>query len=415
MPKRRIHIAYVCGDRGVPVGGGKGASLHVAELTRALASLDVDVSIVCARSETTGHSDVSSAEVIDVGAGRWSRRMRKRVALDGRGPEAKAAAAETRSMLLNDAFAHELSRLHRRRPIDAVYERYSLWTWAGVAFAERNALPHLMEVNAPLVEEQERYRDLVAKRAAIAIRRYLFETTDRILVPSAALVDHVVKQGGHPGAVRVVPNAADPQRFAPRRGVRDKGKDTFVIAFLGSIKPWHGLDGLVRSFVRLHRRDPSYRLRIIGDGPIRADVEAQLAKAGVSDAAEITGAVPYDEVPVRLADADVAVAPYERMKGFYFSPIKIFEYMAAGLPIVGARLGQIEELLHHGENALLVTPGSVMETCRAIERVRRSPALAEKLGGNARRRLVARHTWRHNGRRVLDYIASLERAAGRDS
>ena len=364
------------------------------------------VTAVCARSQLDGHSDVSALDVIDVGGSRWSRRLRKTVG----GKSARPSVPETRMLLLNDAFAHELHRLHKRRPIDAVYERYSLWTWAGAAFAQRYGVPHLLEVNAPLLEEQKRYRSLVSASVAADVRDYVFASANRVLVPSRALVPHLRSNGVAAGNIRVVPNAADPHRFRPRRESSDDG--FFRLGFLGSLKPWHGLDLLLRAFLRLHRRDASYRLVVIGDGPLRPELERRVADKGAFDAVEFTGAAPYDRVPELLASIDVALAPYEPMAGFYFSPIKIFEYMAAGLPIVAASLGQIEEVLDHRRSALLVRPGSVVELADAVARIRSDPKLGDRLGRNARKAAVARHTWQRNARRVVGYVETLRTRRG---
>ena len=75
-----------------------------------------------------------------------------------------------------------------------------------------------------------------------------------------------------------------------------------------------------------------------------------------------TGAVPHEEIPAWLGHFDVALAPYRPTEhAFYFSPLKLFEYMACGVPTVAARLGQIEEVVRHGETGLLYTPGQLDE------------------------------------------------------
>src|SRR5262249_53202779 len=82
-------------------------------------------------------------------------------------------------------------------------------------------------------------------------------------------------------------------------------------------------------------------LLIVGDGPERPRLEADLCARGLRELTQFTGSVDSDEVPGLLASMEVAVAPYPKLASFYFSPLKVYEYMAAGLPIVASRIGQL--------------------------------------------------------------------------
>lgn len=400
---RRPHIAYVCSDRGVPVGGHKGASLHVAELVRALGQRGADVHILAARVASPECTTLGEAEVTDVGGSRGARRARETLLRSSDGLEPGGGTAEAAGILYNQELARALEKLHRARPVDAVYERYSLWSHAAAGFARAHGIPYLLEVNAPLAEEQKRYRELRNDAMAASLERYLFASADRVLVPSAALVAHAAAHGAHARNVVVVPNAADPARFRPARR-RAAARDGFVIGFVGSLKPWHGLSDLALAFRRLARRDKGYRLLIVGDGPMRAEVEKQLDDWGLSSRATFTGAADHEAVPALVAAMDAALAPYPVDAPTYFSPIKIFEYMAAGVPIVASRVGQIAELLEHRRTALLYEPGSIAGLVACIEELRRRPALAQKVAAEGRRTLVRRYTWKRNAGQVLGLI-----------
>ncbi|MEO2135894.1 MAG: hypothetical protein ABGY28_00345, partial [bacterium] len=128
--RRRRHVVYVCMDRGVPVGGYKGASAHVAELTNALVDLRCDVHIVAARS--TGDASSTYVQVSDLGAERSSRRSKASLSAGAKGPREQAAATEARGIMLNETVSRTLEKIHKRRPIHAVYERYSLWNYSAV-------------------------------------------------------------------------------------------------------------------------------------------------------------------------------------------------------------------------------------------------------------------------------------------
>ncbi len=402
---KRLHIAYVCADRGVPIGGYKGASAHVAELTQALTRLDAEVRTVAVRAV-----EDAATSVIDLGKDRAARQMRQTVFAAARGPRQQAKAAEVYGLLVNQYLAHELDRLHRRWHIDAVYERYSLWSYAAANFARSERLPYLLEVNAPLREEQRRYRSLDNRAAAEGLESYLFRSADHVLVPSAELRPYVVGRGAAARRVHVMPNAADPEAFALPRVRRDDG--TFVIGFLGTLKPWHGVEDLVTAFRRLHRVFPGYRLLFAGDGPLRPQLQRRLRQYGLDGAATFCGEVDHAGVPEKLAQMDIGVAPYPRLAGFYFSPLKIFEYMAAGLPVVASDIGQPGEILTHGKNALLHRPGAATELAARIEELRRDPALAQRLGRAGRAMVRRRFTWRRNAQRVLALIQRHQHPVG---
>src|SRR5262249_55329491 len=132
-------------------------------------------------------------------------------------------------------------------------------------------------------------------------------------------------------------------------------------------------------------------------------------------AAQLTGAVPPSEVPRLLAGMDAAVAPYPKLPRFYFSPLKVYEYMAAGLPVVASRLGQLEELIRHGINGLLCPPGDAAALAAALAGLRADPGLRRRLGETARATVLRQHTWEAAVGRILclaEAIATPDLVAG---
>ncbi len=380
-----MNIAYVNADAGIPLFSTKGAAVHVRDFAGAATRLGHAVRIFTAKAGTPSATWAVPHQVVEA-------------------DEITQDRPEEQGLRLNTALRAALARDHRRSAFDLIYERYSLWSHSSLNFARRRGLPYVLEVNSPLVVEQATYRSLSRQATARRIERYVFGAATRIVTVSTEVADYVCAQGALPARVVVAVNGVDLSLYT---NVQPPSTDDtrFTIGFLGSLKPWHGIDVLIDALQLLVSRHPHYHLRLIGDGPERARLTAQIAERGLSAHATVVGQVARDQVPVHLSDVDVAVAPYPRLDGFYFSPLKVFEYMAAGRPIVASRIGQIESVLEDQQTALLVTPGDPGTLADAIETLRRQPALAVRLSRAARDQAFSRHGWEHT---VATALAGVE-------
>ena len=127
---------------------------------------------------------------------------------------------------------------------------------------------------------------------------------------------------------------------------------------------------------------------------------------GLAGVVHCTEAVAPHEVPGLLTSVDAAVAPYPRATGFYFSPLKVYEYLAAGRAVVASRVGQLETVIRHEVNGLLCPPGDAAALATALEHLRREPALRARLGRAARATVLRQHTWDAVAARVLELAAA---------
>jgi glycosyltransferase involved in cell wall biosynthesis len=378
-----MRIAYVCADLGVPVFGRKGCSIHVQEVVRALSEQGATVELFARRLEgepPPGLETVCTHELPAV-------------------PRVDPAIREQMALAANDD-VHAL--LEREGLFDLVYERYSLWSFAAMEYARDSGTPGLLEVNAPLIFEQAEHRTLVDRIAAELVAERVFGAATALLAVSAEVAAYLQQSRATRGRIHVVPNGVDPNRFPPNLTPICHGPPgSFTVGFVGTLKPWHGLTTLVEAFALLQRDSTNARLLVVGDGPERSRLEADLAQRGLRDSALFTGAVAPHMVPGLLASMDVAVAPYPKLTNFYFSPLKVYEYMAAGLPIVASRVGQLVELLRHEETGLLYPPGDAPALAAALQRLRTDGALRKRLGSAARAIAFQKHTWAAVARRII--------------
>jgi glycosyltransferase involved in cell wall biosynthesis len=315
-------------------------------------------------------------------------------------PSARDAAARERAAVrANRTFRRALSSAGR---FEAVYERYSLWSVAGMQFAREAGIPGVLEVNAPLIEEQAEYRALCDRTTVTRIASQTFGAAHTILAVSQAVADYVARFPGTSDRVHVIPNGVDPFRFPSAVYDRADGLDgVFTVGFVGTLKPWHGLPILVDAFAELYAENPRMRMIVVGDGPWGAQLEERVSARGLTAVTRLTGAVAPQEIPALLAAMDAAVAPYSARPDFYFSPLKVLEYMAAGLPVVASRIGQIEELIADGETGLLCEPDNPRSLADRLRLLRGSPTLRMTLGAAARAAVVKDHTWLEVTRRIF--------------
>ncbi|NJM71996.1 MAG: glycosyltransferase family 4 protein [Cyanobacteria bacterium CRU_2_1] len=379
-----MRLAYICADPGVPVFGHKGCSIHVQEMIRALRKQGVQVELFATRLGGEPPPDLETLPI-------------------HRLPHLPKGEPNIREKAALAANYDLLAVLEHKGPFDLVYERYSLWSFAGMEYAHARSVPGILEVNAPLIEEQAAYRSLIDRDSAEHVAARVFNSATVLSAVSKEVAAYLERYLISQNHLYVVPNGVNPDRFPPDlKSICPSTSKNFTVGFVGSLKPWHGLPVLVEAFAILHQRVPKSRLLIVGDGTEKADLVADLSARGLLEAAHLTGAVPPNEVPELLASMDVAVAPYPDQSQFYFSPLKVYEYMAAGVPVVASRIGQLEELIQDKVNGILCPPGDAMALAAALGRLRWQSQLRVRLGQAGRATVLKNYTWDAIVQRLLN-------------
>jgi glycosyltransferase involved in cell wall biosynthesis len=404
-----MKILYLNTDRGIPVLGDKGASVHVRAFTRAAAALGHEVVLACA-SLGRGNPE-PPAHVIHLGI----------VADEARILE-ECARRELPTSDLNDPiFRRELECLCHDRALpgrllaeldriafkpDLVYERHALFHESGVRIAEELGVPRMLEVNAPLVAEQAKYRGLRLARAAISAESQSYRAAAAIIAVSDAVASHIQTAFGPMDKLHVIPNGVDLDLFSLTGGGADI-RNRFglgsgvVIGFVGSFKPWHGIGLLLDVFETLVRNRPELRLVAVGDGPELAMARERAATPALAGRVVLPGRISHADIPTWMTAMDMTVAPYLPQPDFYFSPMKIVESLAAGRPVVAPRVGQIPELVREGETGLLYAPGDALALGDALTMLIDDPGRRRSMGESARGFAVGR-SWGAVVRRILE-------------
>lgn len=304
-------IAYLSASPGIPLQGPSGASAHIRDLVSALRCLDtVDLYVpqIMDRRGIFGPS-IEAFETGMVGWPSWLKHWR-----------------EYREVRISKRLARHALKRHVRW--DLVIERHSLFSNAGRTVADHHHCPLVLEVNAPLVAERLRYETIYRHRYAQDWERDVLRGADHVVAVSAWLKDWLEQEVG---CTRVthIPNAVTPLKGNPVRGREWLGlnDDRPIVGFVGSMKPWHGI-----GFLSELASDMDAHVVAIGQGHVPSG---------------LLSFSTYD--PQTLADAvsafSVAVAPYRSDAPPWFSPLKIMQYRAQGVPIVAPDIGDCSLLM----------------------------------------------------------------------
>ncbi len=284
---------------------------------------------------------------------------------------------------------------------DVLYERYNLFLPAGAWLRRRLPIPMFLEVNAPLFEERQTHGGLALRRIARWSEEATWRGADMVLPVTRVLADHVRRAGVPERRIAVIPNGINAERFlksvdaSPTRA-RLGLAGTIVLGFTGFVREWHGLGAVVD----LLADDSEHKLSllVVGDGPGRQALERQAAAAGVADRVRFTGLVQRDFVAEHVAAFDIALQPSVTP---YASPLKIFEYLALGRPVVAPKTANIEETLTDERTALLFPAGDAEAFRSRIARLSADEGLRRRIGEAGRRLIDDRGlTWDANARRL---------------
>lgn len=391
-----MRILVLCTDQGVRVPGTKGASLHLMAVAQAYARLGHDVLLLA----VGGHGEPPAGPHL-------------RTHLLEHPGRAEGVERERNKLALVERFAREGADVVRGFAPDVVHERLALFGTAGLRLAGATGARHVVEVDALVAREEARWRGLV--HVDLAHRRELevLRGADLVVPVSEELTAEVRALVGSSVAVRTVPNGVDPALFGPghdaaavraRLGLPSSAR---LVVFTGTLRPWHGVDVAVEATGML---PADVHLVVVGDGPLREELARLAVRHDVGDRVHLLGHRPHAAAVEVLRCADVAVAPYPRLSDFSFSPLKVYEYLGAGVPVVASDLGQLRPLLTDLEVGTLVAPGDASALAAGVATaLERGPGPAE---ARASAVVLGRWSWEARLAEVLRGLAGEDDGGG---
>ena len=252
-------------------------------------------------------------------------------------------------------YAHISQAIKDFRP-DFIYCRYASYDYSAIAAGRRYGIPLVLEVNSPYSYQRQTFDErLYFKNLLRFFERKTCQGATYVLCVSSPLKKYLISIGVPSERIVVMPNGVDPAAFNPDidgGGVRRQYniENNIVIGFTGILRPWHGIDLLMKAFAKVAAGREDLHLLIVGDGPIRGELETLASNLGIAGNMTITGRLAHDNVRFFVAAMDIAVSPRAT---FYSSPMKILEYMGMGKAVVAPDMENIRDLLSHGSDGIL--------------------------------------------------------------
>lgn len=320
---------------------------------------------------------------------------------------AKTAAKDARNWQQRRQFAVDPDGPWRATGVSFVWQRHELFHTAGLVLARRLGVPSVLFIPAPLVWEAEQWgttRPGWGRWVERVCERPSLLGSDLVACGSEEVADQARRLGVPDARLLLTPTGVDLDEFAEtpepgplRRRLGLEGR--FVVGWVGSFRRFHAVEQAVEAAAAV----PGASLLLVGDGPERARIEGLAHDLGVP--ATFTGTVPHDELPAYLAAMDVAVILARGGAPFHYSPLKLAEYLAAGLPVVAPAAGQLARRLTDGVDAVVVPAHDVPALSAALRRLRDDPEERARLGKTARASAEAEWSWDHQVGRVAEALA----------
>jgi glycosyltransferase involved in cell wall biosynthesis len=309
-----------------------------------------------------------------------------------------------RLLLENRKFARlEAEKVAAFKP-DILIARLDLYLYSAIKTARKFGLPIIIEADSPPLYEARNFQRQYWRIPAIPrrIERWVLRQADFCVMQSRELQRYFIDAHKlDPDRTAVVCNGADVEKFQPTPADRALA-DRFdlnggpVLGFIGSMSAWHGINNLLRIIETIVADFPSTRFLLVGSGGGQEkQIRTYLEKRALTRQVIQTGYVAHVEIPHYLQLMDVVLAPYPNLPFFYYSPVKVFEYMAAGKAVVTTRIGQLARIIRDGWDGVLCPPGDFDAYIQAISGLLENPEIARQMGANARETIIQQHTWRH--------------------
>ncbi len=294
--------------------------------------------------------------------------------------------------------------------VDIVYERFAVLQVLGRRFA-RHGIPWIIETSGPFFYEAKTERNrLVLTGLAKRIELRAYQDCDLLVCVSQSLKGIIIDAAPTIDSEKIIvlPNGVDTKFLDPHAVDPLRIFDGFTIGYVGALLDWQSIDSLIRVVHDLRQDSVAIHLVIIGDGPANANLRAMTARLDMESYVHFTGRVPRDKIPQYIAGFDVGYSGQKLLAigKMYHSPLKIYEYMAMGKPVIASDFDDARRVTRNGELGFLFEGGNSADLRRSIMNAYRNNAQSASFHMKIRNEIVNHHSWVS---RVEELLIQMER------
>ncbi len=279
---------------------------------------------------------------------------------------------------------------------DLIHERFHSPNPFGYRISRKLGVPRILEVNSPYIED-EAYKNPLFQKIAKKDRKKQFENADAIITQTETLKNIIARATDVP--IYVVPNGVNTKKFIPHdpSALRNKlgiPENAIVITFSGSFRKWHGVHLIPETAKKLMESHDNVHFLMIGSGKLFEKIKNSGMKNTI-----FLGSVNYNKLPDYLNISDICIAPFDASEfkyfenlGFWWNPLKLFEYLGMGKPVVSFDFDEVRKIV--ASAGLLARPGDLNEFIEKLEYLIDNKKEQELLGKNARELALKKYDWK---------------------
>jgi glycosyltransferase involved in cell wall biosynthesis len=300
-----------------------------------------------------------------------------------------------------------------KRP-DALLVRHSIVNFGFVLPAQIFKIPFMLRVDADPVEEMRldsRYIPPVYLTLFERLQKYVFAKATILTVIHPAVKRGLVNRYNlEPDKIKVIKNGVDTELFKPvdqeqSRLALNLAPSLRYLTFVGHVWPWHGVDYVIKAIPYLRELRDDFKIAIVGEGPYLGDIVELAKEHGVEDKVDFVGEAPREQISYWLGASDICLLPAKMVRSHPGDPVKMYEYMACGKPIIAADVEGYGDFVEENELGISVDFTDSEQLAIAMDSLLKEDLSVYR--ENNRRVAVNNHQWKHIVERVNEILVAL--------
>lgn len=280
---------------------------------------------------------------------------------------------------------------------DIIHSSSPLVLISGI-LAKTFKIPHVIEAHGILYEDANMTnKSKIMISLLKKIEKISYKNSDRIIANANGTKEFIEKEFDiGTNKVVFVPNGANIDLFKPIKidkvnlGLSNK---FIYLCYIGNLEIWQGISNIIKCADIVLEKFTSVRFLIIGDGPIKENLINETINHKISDKFIFTGSIPYEDVPKYINASEICLAPFVKWKNDKMSPLKIFEYMACGKPVITSDIKGSGDIIRKSKSGIVVNPENRQEFADSIINLLNDDKQRRVFGENGRNYVINHYSW----------------------